>query len=238
MKRRKKVLLGSVLILAFLASAVGILFLLIRHEPAFYRRAAVPPGKDRKQNSNRFLSKCIKLIQGIQTSRPDEPIEVTFRADEVNSYLDEDLGKKGIILPDNISEPRVEFDDGIVRVAFRYGKKPWSTVISIDLKVWHKEPNIVAMELQRVRAGLLPIAPQSFLEDLSESARQQNIELTWYRRGGNPVALLRFQADEPTPTIWLQRLELRTGTMIIRGCSTETGNWSPAGPVAIQSASN
>src|SRR5207244_1326754 len=93
----------------------------------------------------------------------------------------------------------------------------------IDLRVWlaAKEVNVVALELQALQAGSLPVSAQSLLERIYETARQQNIDVSYYRHNGNPVALLRFQADQRTPTVQLQRLELQQGLLRISGRSID-----------------
>src|SRR5205085_3485708 len=100
---------------------------------------------------------------------------------------------------------------------------PWSTVISLDFRIWlvPKEPNLVAMEFQALHAGALRISAQSLLEHVYEAARQRNIDVSWYRHNGNPVALLRFQSDRINPTFQMQRLELRPGMLVISGRSIE-----------------
>ena len=69
--------------------------------------------------------------------------------------------------------------------------------------------------------GSLPVSAQSLLERVSEAARRQDIEVTWYRHEGNPVALLRFQANQPRPTVRLEKLELQEGLLVIGGHSVE-----------------
>jgi hypothetical protein len=51
-------------------------------------------------------------------------------------------------------------------------------------------------------------------------ARKYDVEVTWYRHSnGNAVALLRFLANQPRPTVRLERLELNQGEIIIGGRS-------------------
>ncbi len=220
---RKSILLGAAL-LALLAGAVSTaLALLVRHEPEFYHSAFLPPGPERKKQSDDFQSKCMSLINGITN---DRSWEERFSDAQINSYLDEGFIRSGIndrMLPEGINQPRISFGPGTVRLAFRYGGGSWcSTVVSIDFRVWLcKETNVVALELQALRAGSLPITAQSLLERVSEAARRQDIEVTWYRHDGNPVALLRFQANQPRPTVRLRRLELKEGELVIGGTSVE-----------------
>jgi hypothetical protein len=221
---RKSVLLGIALLFLLGGATAAVLALLVLHEPASYHEAALPPGQERQQHSHEFETKCSLLVNGIMN---DRQWQEKFTAAQINSYLEEDFVRSGIhdrLLPVGITDPRVSFGPGKVRIAFRYGAQTWcSTVVTIDFGVWlcPKDTNVVALELQGLRAGSLPIAAQSLLDRVSEVARQQDIEVTWYRRDGNPVALLRFQATQPRPTVRLERLELSEGELLVVGRSAE-----------------
>src|SRR5262249_5203406 len=121
-----------------------------------------------------------------------------FTDEQINSYFAEDFVRSGTaekLLPEGMHEPRISIQPDRIRLSFRYGAGVWSTIVSIDLGVWlaAKEPNVVVLELKGLRAGSLPISAQSLLEHISEAARGQSLEVTWYRHNGNPVAVLRFQ---------------------------------------------
>ncbi len=124
----------------------------------------------------------------------------------------------------HLSEPRVAIEPDKLRVGFRYGMGSWSTVVSIDLRVWlvAKEPNVVALEFEGMHAGALPISSQSLLENASQTARRHDIDPTWYRHNGHPVLLLRFQAGRSRPTFQLQQFELHAGVLSIAGHSLDT----------------
>ena len=68
----------------------------------------------------------------------------------------------------------------------------------------------------------LPISSQSLLERVSDSARQHDIDPTWYRYHGRPVLLLHFQASRSRPTVQLQQLDLHQGVLCIAGRSLDT----------------
>jgi hypothetical protein len=122
------------------------------------------------------------------------------------------------VLPSNISDPRVLFEPGVVRLAFRYGKGLWSTMISIDFSAWvTKERNTVALELIGLQAGSLPIGAQTLLDNLKDMLENNGVEVNWYRYKGHPVALLRFQSDQREPTVQLTDLKVNKGNIVIRG---------------------
>jgi hypothetical protein len=228
---RNSVLLAIGIVLLVVGSVGAALALLVGHEPGFYRRSAVPPGPVRKQHSGAFVSECFRLIQEIKSHRQPKWY-ATFTDAQINSYFEEDFIKSRtdqVFLPAGISAPRVAIEDDKIRLAFRYGKGPWSTVISIDLRVWlaKRDTNVVALELQGLHAGSLPISAQSLLERISEACQRNNIDVKWYRHNGNPVALLRFQSDSPRPAVQLSKIQLRKGLLVI-GCRSIIPSSNPA----------
>jgi hypothetical protein len=220
--RRKSLLMAVAIAVVLLAAVGGVLALLTRQEPSFYRERAVAPGDTRKKESADFLAKFTRVLTA--TVNGDD-FNVTFTEEQINCYFQESFITSGFakkLLPENISEPRIAIEPERVRLAFRYGCDPWCSVISIDWRVWlaPKEPNVVVLELQGLHAGSLPISAQSLLEQISDIARRKNIDVTWYRHNGNPVALLRFLNDSRS-TVQLHQLELSSGKLTIVGRALE-----------------
>ena len=57
--------------------------------------------------------------------------------------------------------------------------------------------------------------------DVTIGARRNNIDVQWYRNDGNPVAIFRLQADRRDPGIQLQELELKQGSVFLKGRSLD-----------------
>jgi hypothetical protein len=226
--KRKSVLYAVGLAFALITIMV-VLVVVLRYEPAFYRNAEVPAGPNRKLKSVNFVTACIKLKDDSHakvrwgTDRDDTSGQNPITTEKINSFLAEDPIFEKLV--PGMSEPRVVLEEGRVRMGFRYGKRPWSTVVSVDLKVWlvPKDYNAVALEVESVHVGLLPVSVHSVLERMAEAIRQQNrgIEFNWYRHDGHPVALLHFEADRPMPRFRLQEVEIRDGQLIVSGCASE-----------------
>jgi hypothetical protein len=219
--------LAAVGILALITAVViTALLLLIRYEPQYYTHARVTTSEQACVESHNFHVVVTGLISDINT---EKQWDATFTDEEINSYLSEGFIQSGLakqLLPDGVSEPRVVFEDDRIRLAFRLRQGLLSTVISMDMKVWlaKTEPNVVAVQLESFRAGVLPIAAHWLLESISETGRQNGIEINWYRHDGYPVALLRFQADQTHPTLVIQAVKTEKGRITIQGKSNEPGN--------------
>jgi hypothetical protein len=219
---RRSVLLGLGILVLLAGIVVGVLYLLVRHEPEHYRRLALPPGPERKQLADQFYAEFFELINGIANH---QWWDVEFTEEQINSYLDDTFITSNVSdrsLPRGVREPRVALEPGHIRLFFRYGAEPWQTVVSINLKVWlpREEPNVVALELESMRAGALPLVGHSLRDLIAECAQRNDIGITWYRRQSNPVAVLRFQTS-PRPTVQLQRLEVTQGKLRIAGRSLD-----------------
>ena len=201
------------------AGLLGALVVVLRHERQVYLRGEVPPGETRKDHSRKFVMEFSELGNGLLNKND---WHVSFTETQINSYFEEDFIRSGLaelLLPKDISSPRVVIEDNRLRLGFRYGVEPWSSVVTIDLRVWlaPKEPNVVALEIQGVHAGALPIAPQTLLDLVKRFAERGKMEVTWYRYNGNPVALLRFPSDQPRASVQVRQLQLQMGRLSIAG---------------------
>jgi hypothetical protein len=198
-----------------LAALVAVL----KHERQAYLRGAVPAGEARLKHSKSFMAESSELWNGLSNSRD---WSVTFTETQINSFFEEDFKSSGLaerLMPECISAPRVAVEENRLRVGFRYGAGFWSTVITIDLGVWlaPKEPNVVALEIQGVHAGALPVSPQSMLDQVKRFAERGKMEVTWYRYNGNPVALLRFPGDQPRPAAQVRQFQLQPCRLRLAG---------------------
>ena len=219
---RKSLVLSVLLLLVLAGSVVGGAYLLLRHEPESYVLAEMPPGKQRQSYSD----ECTKEITSFLTDKVncEGSWKLSFTQDQLNSYLAEDFVNSGWnLLPAGVSQPRIQLQDGRLRLAFRYGEDEFSTVVSLQVKVWlpKRERSAVAVEIESLRAGAIPLSWKLLQEQLTEGARNRDIDVQWYRNDGNPVAVVRFQADKREPTIQFQQLQIKQGHILISGKSRD-----------------
>lgn len=221
MSRNKWIIL---LVVIAVLGGLGSMAALLKHEPGYYRRAAVPPGPERKTLSAACLGRFTLLLNCLNDGYGQWDIKMS--QGQINSFFEEDYIRLGLakdFAKHGISEPRVVLEEERLRLGFRFGTGLWSTVVSYDLKLWlaPRDQNVLAIEIQGRKAGAFPLSTQTLLKEITEVAKRRNIDVTWYRHDGNPVALLRFQADRPRPTFQLRRLDVRSGIMNIGGISLE-----------------
>ena len=229
MRRRSALLAVLILIVATVGVVVGV-GLLVKQEPAFYAAAGTDASDD-PQVADQVLTKYGDLKNDIR-SKAEWGAELT--ASELNALLRDKVTDRGILagfLPPGVSAPRVAVDGDRLKLAARYGDGFWSSVVSIEMRAWlvSKKVNTVAVELSGMWLGGLPFGTQWLLDWVSEAAREQNIDVTWYRHDGKPVGLFRFYADQPYPSTQIRTVKITDGAVTVAGRATQNAD-SPARP--------
>ncbi|MBM3993815.1 MAG: hypothetical protein FJ303_06640 [Planctomycetes bacterium] len=225
------------IILVLVAGAATALGVALKHEPSFYRQAQTPHNDASKELAMRFLS---NFMQMLANRKYHETWGCDASQTEMNCFFHElfddraeadDLRRAGISsICVNLEEPPTDDDGnavpgGHVRLGFRYGSGFFSAVITYELKVWlvPKEPNVIAVEIQRARAGAVPISKQTILTHLSELARKENFNFTQYRHQGNPVAVIDLQGDSHPAKSILTTIRVGANSLSLRGKTLEHG---------------
>lgn len=237
---RKSLLTALATALLLVGGSAAVLVFLLRHEPTVFKRGLIAPGPLRLQRSGECLTQLNELFEAI-TAGQEREWDIRLTDQQINSFFAEGFKKSTVrnqVLPDGVSEPRVAFEPGRIRIAFRWGKGLWSTVVSLDLGIWlTEETNVVAVEIQRIRAGSLPIGAHALLDSLSDMCENNGIQVKWYRYHGNPVALLRFGTQRKETTVQLHTLHVDHSGMVIRG--RPVGNSAArAASVALEATSD
>jgi len=165
MSRKQVFVSGGVLL--FLAAGVAGTLLALYHTPTFYAAALTEPADPqvRKQQAKRFVQTTMQLVDGIRNA---DRWSEEFSQEQVNSWLAEELpGQYRDWLPDGVREPRVRFDDGTLELAFQYDKGTWRGVVSGKVRPWVSGPGEIALEIQSLRAGLVPIPLDEVLQEVA-----------------------------------------------------------------------
>jgi hypothetical protein len=224
MQKRKMYWLCGVTLL-LLGGSITALGAVLKHEPSFYRHNQIDAGGARKDLASTFLREFGQMTLNIKAKVPDWGCEVSEA--QMNCFFEEafaQLGEAEALRKLNISSPNVTLEnDNRVRLAFRYGSGWFSSIISYDLKIWlvPREPNMIAVEILKARAGALPISSHAILQQLCEFGHQQNYKVTLYRHEGNSVAVVELQPYQPHPWAIMTRLKVDQGKLTIRGKTLE-----------------
>jgi hypothetical protein len=213
-KRYAIVTLG---VAALLSLSAAFFLRFLGRVPLFYQAVDALSAEERTNESRQFVRQSTAIFNQIE----NEPAwSGVFRERQVNAWLAWDFARKHAeILPRGVSEPRVSFDDGRITLGFHMQNGPVAVIVSARGRLWLPEPNFVAVELEAVRAGALPIPASVVVETVSTAAKSAGLEIEWRQHAGRPVALIRLGRPENQTAIRVDRVELREGLLYLEGRS-------------------
>jgi hypothetical protein len=122
---------------------------------------------------------------------------VTIAEDDINRWLAEVLPVKHAgVLPPEVSNPRIAFQEGNCQLGVTVKTRLGQTVLWLDTRFEKlSEPNAYAIHIQQLRAGSLGI-PLSYVErSITQALSRQRITSAWSDSSGGRI--LRVKLDEP-----------------------------------------
>jgi len=225
--RRRFCLWGGAGLLVLAAVAVG-LWASLTHRPKFYQDLVALPREGLEEEAKNFVKQSLQLRNDIA----NEPTwEAVFSDHEVNAWLAEDLVTHfADQLPPEVHEPRIAFEADRVTLAFGLDQGPVRSVIWVVARARIPEDNVVALTLEKIRAGALPVAPDRIIRTLTEQARRNGLEIAWTKDGNLPVATIRYRADRRRDDVVLESIRLREGQIRLAGRSNRQTAAAPTLP--------
>ncbi len=217
--RRRWIVLGVALLVLLLAPAAA--WVSLTFQPRFYRAMDAVPRTERKAEAARFTAQTLSLSNDI---RNQSTWKALFSDREVNAWLATDLVEHfADQLPPQVHEPRVAFSPDRVTLAFGFDRGPIRSVVTVVARVRVPEENVVALTLEKIHAGLVPIDPEPILQRVTEHAHRRGLDLRWERDSENlPVALIRYTTDPGRADIVLEQLRVQEGSISLVGRSNRT----------------
>lgn len=224
MTRKIVVFLGAVGLLV--VCGVAAMRWATHQAPDFYESALASEQTPaaRRKAARAFAEQTAQLVHEIQYARAWQQ---EFSQTRVNAWLAEELPDQyAKRIPAGVSDPRVQFDDGLVWFGFRLSNSRFHGVVSLAVRPEVTEPNRLALTVESLSAGLLPLTPTAFTDDVSEQLDRYGVEHEWEivenkpvlhvtivpNRGDHPV-LEELQVDDQRLRIAGHRQEPRQLTM-------------------------
>ncbi|QDU93995.1 hypothetical protein [Lignipirellula cremea] len=192
-----------------------------QHEPEFYREALQATPEVHEAAGDVLEKHVLDLRNDL---RREGLWEAIFTDEQINGWLASDLPEKfPTVLPAGVSDPRIAIRPAAAMIGCRYEDERVSTVLSLSLQLsLTDEPNVVAVRILGVRAGLLPVPITDWLDKITERARQSDIDLRWEQIDGDPVALVHVPVeheDFSRRQIHIEQIEMRDGELYLAGIS-------------------
>jgi hypothetical protein len=190
-----------------------------QHEPEFYYQALRAEPKMQAEAGDSLERSILDLHHDART---EGRWEAVFTEDQINGWLASDMPEKfPSLLPRGTQDPRVDLSPERIQVACRYDRGKFNSVISFVLEVaLTEETNQLAIRINKVRAGVLPVPLKSFLDRIRRVADNADIVLDWAQTKGDPVALVTVpikHEDYAHREVYLETIELRDGQLLLAG---------------------
>lgn len=213
--KRRWILLGSAALL--LIGLPALFWMGLTYRPAFYRRLTEMPPERRHAKAEQFVAQSLRLRNDIV----NEPRwEAAFTDEEVNAWLAEDLvAHFADHIPPGVRDPRVMFEKGRATLAFEFAEGPVTSVVWVVVGLDVPRPNEVALTIEKIRAGALPVPASKILDRITEFARGRGVDVAWSRVEGLPVATIRYTPDVKRRDVVLELLEISEGKIRLWGKS-------------------
>jgi hypothetical protein len=198
MRCKRMITLSGVAALALIVCGTAAYWALWQ-EPDFYAQAMQVPADPvaQKQQAKQFVQRTLRLVDDI---RHANHWSEHFSQEQVNSWLAEELHHKyADLVPRGVNDPRVQFVPDTVQIGFRYQRGDWQGIVSLNVKPCVPQDNQLALEIQSVRAGLLPIPLDSVIEKVLKGFRKRGWSVKWKQANGNDVLLIDIDRSAAEP---------------------------------------
>ena len=186
--------------------------------PEFYQHALQAEPQEAELSGFRLEQQVREFANDVRFRRR---WEASFSAEEVNGWLASDLSRKyPLLVPKGVDQPRVAIDPEHLQLACKYSNKRIRSIISIDADIQLTgQPNVVAVRLKSVSAGILPVPLKHIRKGVSKAATRSNLDLQWSDQGEDVVALVTIpeRHEEIDGLLRVDRIELRDGILYVAG---------------------
>ena len=137
---------------------------------------------ERTRQADQFVRATLRLRNGIHNN--EETWSEEFDEQAINGWFAEELPTRYAgLLPEGISDPRLRIEQDGAWIAFRARRGMWSGVVNCRLKAWVAAPNELAIEIQSLRAGLIPIPVDDVVADWKRTPGTIGIRMLLIRAG-------------------------------------------------------
>lgn len=225
MKKRLGIAVGAIgLLVVITGGGLFVAYRATQHVPAAYRAALEADSDAAAEGSDAMLEKTTALASNLE--RPGA-WSARFTAEEINGWLAVDLPRNHPdALPADLRDPRVAIQPGDLTVFCQYDDDGFQTVLSLTVDAYVSEPNVIAVEIRKARAGALPLPLGKVLDRVTQAAQRWDFRVRWRQAGGNPVALLTIPPAEDTEgkQVQLNDLRLAEGELYLAGSTEDSSS--------------
>ena len=215
---RKRRFLTIVVSLIILGTAIPLaIWRSLTYEPPFYRNLVSKDRQLRRVEADRFVTHTFQLRNDMAN---EDRWEASFSDEEVNAWLEEHLVTHfAEFLPEGVRDPLVVFDLDRVTLAFKLKRGPFTSLVWVIARIQVSGENTIALRLEKIRAGAMPVSPDEVVGPLIQRAREHGLDVDLKKERGEPVAHIRYSPAPGRLDVVLERVVVLDGRVYISGRS-------------------
>jgi hypothetical protein len=229
MTRRFRILvIGLAVAAGFVVAAIAATYSALRQVRPFYEEAIQIEPEALARGRQELESRATTLYTDSQEPGTWSAI---FTDDQINGWLAGELAQAepvGAGIPAaSVRAPRIAITPGHLSLGFTTSQGRVETVVSVDASVALTHEGDVAIRLEKVQAGSLPLPAAMVAEKIAAACRDR-FTILWTEQGGQPVAVLKIHNDVSSTgnRLTLDSIELRDGELYVSGHTEETASVS------------
>lgn len=200
-----------------LVIVLGGLFFAVGRVLPFYQQALAVEPEVLQRASREFESQATALYSD---ARQAGEWQALFTADQINGWLAFKLEEfRGDERADRIRDPRVAITPEFATLGFRTTSGGVETVVSVDAAPMVTEEGSIAIRLQAVRAGALPLPVMQLADELADACQSLRLPVRWIQQEGQPVAMVAIDRDASNDKrhYFVDMIKLGDGELFVSG---------------------
>jgi len=190
-------------------------------EPFYERAVSIEP----PQLASASEELKVRVASLVNHSQRPSPWSTEFNQAHINGWLALSLfAQYAEQIPSTISDPRIAFEEGKIKIGLRYREGNINTVVTVVAVPQINDTDMLGIRLESAHAGALPISTKKIAKQIAKAAEKLKVPLAWTEESGSPVALFPLAAaiSSVGQRRQLETLEIADGTLRVAGRTTVT----------------
>jgi hypothetical protein len=212
---------GLLTLAAAVSAALWAAYVATRHVRPFYQQALLLEPEVLQRGSRELESRATALYTD---ARQVGLWQALFTDDQINGWLAVQLAHElgdgnAAGIHEGVREPRIAISPGSVTLGFKTTQGGVETVVTADASAFLTDEGDVAIRLQKVRAGALPLPVMRVADELAAACHDLELPILWTQQDGAPVAMLKVgSAGAIDGRQWhIDSIELNEGELFVAG---------------------
>jgi hypothetical protein len=208
----------AVFCLLLLAAIIGggwYVWTSLQREPEFYAEARTRLADPviREAARAEFEAEARDLVEAVES---EQAWTIRFTEDEINAWLLGGLEGRTDI-PEGVSEPLIQFRDGVVEIGFRVDAEQVRGVVSLEAAPSIDDQSRLVIEVRSIRAGQLAIPSASLMAVVRDKLNAEDLPIEIETEPTPRLLIDLARAQEQEPRVTLRRVAVSDGAIEIAG---------------------